>query len=272
TGQGGLWGDAIEVDCGESSQFATAILLGAPMASRSAAIKIVGLEGSSGYLEVTEDVMEAFGANPVRTFTGYDVANSGYLPADYVVERDASAAVYPIVAAAISRGRVSIPGLSLASKQPDIAIALHLREMGCVVHDEDGVVVDATDVTLEAIDVDLSGSPDGALALAVACLFATGESRLRGLFSLRHKESDRLRAMSEELVRLGGDVSVESEGLIIRPGPLHGATINSHGDHRVAMSLALIGTMVEGVAVGTPSVVNKTWPGFWDQLQSWSAH
>lgn len=267
SGQGGLWGGQIRVDCARSSQFATALMLAAPLTTEPASLHLEGLEGSAGYLTVTAEIMEAFGATVSPTFTGYDIANHGYQPRDHVLEPDASAAVYPMVAAAITGGRVEIPGLRLSSAQPDVFIGQCLSKMGCRVGDDDsGLYVNAKGVDLAPIDVDMSDAPDGALALAIACLFAQGESRLRGLFSLRYKESDRLAALTKELSGLGAEVVVEDEGLIIRPGDPRGTTISSHGDHRIAMAGALVGLAVEGISVSDPDVVNKTWPGYWETL------
>jgi 3-phosphoshikimate 1-carboxyvinyltransferase len=116
----------------------------------------------------------------------------------------------------------------------------------------------------------LSGSPDGALAVAVACLFASGESRLRGLGSLRHKESDRLQAVATEIRRLGAGAVVDGDELVISPSSLTGARVETYDDHRIAMSFALVGLRVPGVEIENPTVVRKTWPGFWDMLHSLS--
>lgn len=269
TGQGGLWGGQMNVDCSQSSQFASALMLAAPLATRPAHVRPEGLSGSSGYLEVTERVMSAFGAVVTRTITGFDIANDGYLAADHVIEPDASAAVYPLVAAAITGGRVEIDDLGLDSVQPDTQIARRLADMGCRLGQGDaGLILDATGVDLAPIRSDLSDAPDGALALAVACLFASGESRLDGLHSLRLKESNRLDALSTELRRLGGKVEVIDDSLVVRPAKLRGAPIDSHGDHRIAMSCGLVGLVVGGVSVEHPDVVNKTWPGYWEMLDS----
>lgn len=269
-GQGGLWGGPIEVDCSKSSQFATAVLLAAPAMSRPASIRLLGLSGSAGYLDVTLAVMGSFGARVSRTITGFEVEASGYQPADFLVEPDASAAVYPMVAAAITGGRIEIEGLSMASKQPDIKIARHLADMGCDVEEIDaGMVITGPD-RLEGISADLSESPDGALALAVACAFAGSESHLSGLHSLQFKESDRLKAISVELQKLGVAISVEEDGLRIEPGEMHGAKVDPHGDHRIAMAVAVAGLRVEGVEISAPRVVEKTWPGYWEWISSLS--
>lgn len=270
-GQGGLWGGEIEVDCSKSSQFATALLLASPLTTEASGIRVSGLGGSAGYLDTTVSVMESFGASVGRNITGFNVAPTGYRAADYPIEPDASAAVYPMVAAAITGGHMEIEGLGLASTQPDITIAGHLADMGCRVSEGDaGLVVEGPE-RLGPIDADLSAAPDGALALAVACAFASGASRLSGLHSLRYKESDRLAALSTELSKLGADVVVEADTLRVEPATLHGGAIEPHGDHRIAMSLAVAGLRVEGVEVADPGVVNKTWPGFWEMLSDLTA-
>lgn len=269
-GQGGLWGGDIVVDCSKSSQFATAVLLVSPMMTEPARVRLTGLSGSSGYLDSTLEVMEAFGARIERTITGFETQPSGYTPADYLIEPDASAAVYPMVAAAITGGMVTIEGLHLTSSQPDLAIARHLRSMGCSVADGERGVEVAGPTRLAGVDADLSDSPDGALALATACAFAEGRSRLTGLHSLRFKESDRLEALSSEMAKLGVGTEVGDDAIVITGSARHGGVIDPHGDHRVAMSMALAGLVLEGVEVVHPEVVAKTWPGFWEMLAALS--
>lgn len=268
TGRGGLWGGLITVDGSMTSQFATALMLAAPLSKEPTSLRVDRIAGSAGYLDVTIDVMRAFGAEVTPTITGFEIAPGGYRPTDLVVEPDASAAVYPMVAAAVTGGRVEIAGLGMASNQPDVVVAERLGEMGCMVEEtETGLVVDSGGAGLRAVDVDMSAAPDGAIALAVACLFASGESRIRGLASLRHKESDRLAALSEEMGRVGATVRVEADTLVISPSRLHGGVIDPHNDHRIAMAMALVGLRIENVEVADPQVVGKTWPGYWETLE-----
>lgn len=269
SGRGRLWGGRITVDCSASSQFATALMLVAPIMAEPCEIELAGLEGSAGYLDVTVSVMQEFGAEVEPTVTGYRIGNGGYRATDIAIEPDASAAVYPMTIAAITGGRVVIEGLGSSSAHPDMKVAEVLESMGCrVVREPSRITLDANDVSLRAVDVDMADAPDGALALAVACLFADGPSRIRGLFSLRHKESERLDAIATEMRRIGGEVAVEDDSLVIRPGSLSGATIDPHGDHRIAMAMATAGTRVPGLEVANPKVVNKTWPAFWDLLDA----
>ena len=266
---GALPGGRVTVASHQTSQFASALLLVAPLAREEMVVIPEGLEGSRRYLELTIAMMEEFGAIVEQVEAGYRVEPGGYTGTDIAIEPDASAAVYPMVAAAITGGRVTIEGLGAESLQPDLAVAGVLEQMGCVLRQTGNeTTVAATTDGLHPIDIDLSGSPDGSLAVAVAALFADGPSRLRGLGSLRHKESDRLAALAAEITRLGADATVEGDELIIVPGVLHPARVQSYGDHRVAMSFALVGLCVPGIEIADPDVVAKTWPSFWDMLSN----
>lgn len=271
SGVGALRGGEVDVPSRATTQFLTGLLLAAPRAVAPLRVDPVGMEGSAGYVDMTIRMMQQFGADVSRDQNAIRVAPSGYRGTEIDIEPDASAAVYPMVAAAITGGKASIEGLGPGSLQPDLDIARLLGEMGCVVSStSSGTTVDAQGVTLAPVDADLSGSPDGALAVAVACLFASGESRLRGLGSLRHKESDRLQAVATEIRRLGAGAVVDGDELVISPSSLTGARVETYDDHRIAMSFALVGLRVPGVEIENPTVVRKTWPGFWDMLHSLS--
>lgn len=267
-GHGRLWGGHITVDCSHSSQFATALMMVAPIMENPCVLEPTGLSGSEGYLDMTAAIMRKFGAQVERTVTGFEIANTGYAASDVVIEPDASAAVYPMAIAAVTGGSVLIDGLGQNTLQPDIGMAAILGDMGCRVEwDKRGVRIDARDIELSGIKVDMSAAPDASLALAVVCLFASGPSTISGLESLRLKESDRLEAISTEMRRIGGDVTVEDDALVIAPSGLHGGVIDPHGDHRIAMAMATAGTAVEGVSVANSNVVAKTWPDFWGLLE-----
>jgi len=264
---GALPGGLVTVASHQTSQFASALLLVAPLAREEMVVIPQGLEGSRRYLELTISMMEEFGAVVEQVEAGYRVEPGGYRGTDVAIEPDASAAVYPMVAAAITGGRVTIEGLGAESLQPDLAVAGVLEQMGCALTQTgNATTVAATTDGLRPIEIDLSGSPDGSLAVAVAALFADGPSRLRGLGSLRHKESDRLASLAAEITRLGADATVVGDELIIVPGVLHPARVQTYGDHRVAMSFALVGLCVAGIEIADPEVVAKTWPSFWDML------
>jgi 3-phosphoshikimate 1-carboxyvinyltransferase len=121
---------------------------------------------------------------------------------------------------------------------------------------------------LEGIDVDLLDMPDMAQTLAVTALFAKGESRLRGLHTLRVKETDRVAALATELVKLGAEVEVDGDDLMITPPPrgIRSASIHTYDDHRMAMSFAVAATKAPGVTILDRECVNKTYPSFFEDL------
>ena len=194
-------------------------------------------------------------------------AGRTYRGRDYPIEADASAAAYPFCAAAIAGGRVRVEGIAPDSLQPDYRLLGILEKMGCrVVRGSDWVEVEGPQRLLP-VDVDMNDLPDAALALAVVALFADGPSHIRNVPNLRIKETDRLAALEAELRRLGADARAGADDLRIAPGPLRGACIRTYDDHRMAMSFALAGLRVPGVAIQDPGCVSKTWPEYFEMLE-----
>ena len=266
-GRGQIRGGEVVVDVSQSTQFATGVILIAPFASDPLTIRLEALRGSGGYLKMTLQVLETFGGHVENTRRGFTVENGGLHAATVPIEPDASAAVYPMVAAAITGRRITVPDLPADSLQPDLAVAGFLEEMGCRVDMQaSSTTVQGPGDRLEPLDADLSGCPDGAVALAVACLVASGTSRLRGLHSLRYKESDRLAALATEITRIGGEAEIDGDQLVITPREIMPTTIRTHGDHRMAMSFGLLRLIARDVDIENPAVVSKTWPGYWGML------
>jgi 3-phosphoshikimate 1-carboxyvinyltransferase len=211
--------------------------------------------------------MRAFGASVVEDEARFTVLPTGYRATHLEIEADASAAVYPLVAAAITSGTVQVTGIPEGSGQADLKALQVLAEMGCKVNRRsDRIELIGPPPPLDPVDIDLSTAPDAAVALAVAAIFAGGASRLRNLGNLRYKESDRLAALQNELRRLGAGADIVGDDLIIHPGPLHAATIQTYDDHRMAMAFALAGLRIEGVIISDPGCVQKTWPQYFEAL------
>ena len=268
-GSGSIPGGAVVIDGSRTSQYATSLLQVAPLAESALTVVVEDLRGSGGYLDLTVDVMRHFGAEVDRSGSAFRVSPTGYEGAEYLIEPDASAAAYPMVAAAIVGGRVVVRSLGAGSAQPDYRVGEVLSDMGCTVTATSvDTTVESDGQPLQALDVDLSSAPDGALAIAVACIFANGVSRIGGLGSLRHKESDRLRALAEQIESVGARARIDDDALVITPGVLRPAVVRTYSDHRIAMAFALVGLRQPGIEIEEPAVVDKTWPGFWDFLTS----
>jgi 3-phosphoshikimate 1-carboxyvinyltransferase len=266
----GLRGGAARVRGATSSQFASGLALAAPCSRDGLAIEFEGRLVSLPYLAMTRQVMEAFGARcEVTGERSWRIAATGYRGCDYAIEPDASAASYFAAAAAITGGRVRIEGLGRASLQGDVAFCDALARMGCALSwGDDHVVVSGR--ADRGIEIDMNAISDTVPTLAVVALFATGPTRITNVAHVRDKETDRIGDLVRELRRLGADVEEREDGLTVWPAgvatALHGAVIQTYDDHRMAMSLALAGLRVAGVAIADPGCVGKTFPDYWRQL------
>ena len=274
----GLAGGIVRFGRSQSSQFLSAVLQVAPYARHEVKIDLEPQQTSWPYVAMTMRLMDQFGLTPdlIRDeLTGEPrqviVERGRYRPTDYAIEPDASNATYFLAAAAIHPGsKVTIEGLGRRSLQGDVGFADVLHRMGAdLIFGGDFITVMGTD-RLEGIDVDLSAMPDTAQTLAVAALFADGPTTIRGLHTLRVKETDRVAALANELAKLGAGVTVEGDDLMIEPperGRLRAAEIDTYDDHRMAMSFALAGTKSAGVRIKDAECVNKTYPEYFQDQE-----
>ncbi|HXT52172.1 MAG TPA: 3-phosphoshikimate 1-carboxyvinyltransferase [Thermoanaerobaculia bacterium] len=271
---GTLSGGETTVDAGESSQYVSALLLAALAAREPTLVRVAAL-ASAPYVDVTLEAIAQWGGRVERREDGF-VVSPGLSARDVVeVEGDFSASAYPAAAAALTRGDVTLLGLRRASAQGDRQFIELLARMGTdVTWSGDELRVRGGE-GLTAVDVDLGAMPDQVPTLAALAPFARGATAIRNVAHLRIKESDRLAAMALELRRAGAEVEELADGLVI-PGLWADATpevlprtpvvIDSHGDHRIAMSMALVGLRRPGLQIANPEVVGKSYPRFWDDL------
>lgn len=263
--------DALMMPGDVSSQYVTALMLIAPLVRDGIRLGLSTELVSRPYVDITRAVMESFGAAGIEiSKRRIHVDQSGYLACRYEVEPDASSASYPLAAAALVGGAVHVQGLGRRSLQGDAGFVDVLADMGCLVTvgEDDTVVMRRTDGELRGVDVDMSDMSDLVPTLAVVATQASSPTRITGVGFIRAKESDRLGDLAGELSKLGADVSVDPDGLTIRPtGPLTGARLDTHHDHRLAMAFGLLGLVVDGIEIVDPDVVAKSWPDFWTMLE-----
>lgn len=249
-----------------SSQFLSALLLAAPLARSRVDLMVEGPLVGAPYVEMTLRMMETFGVEVRRAHGAFRVAPQRYQPRTYTVEPDASSASYFFAAAAITGGRVAVPGLSRESLQGDLAFLDVMAQMGCEVRwNEAGVTVRGPE-RLRGVDADLNAMSDMTMTLAAMAPFAQGPVRIRNVAHIRAQESDRLTSLSSELRRIGQEVRELEDGLEIHPRPVRAAVVQTYGDHRIAMAFAVAGLRAEGLAVGDPECVAKTFPDFFVRL------
>lgn len=223
---------------------------------------------SRPYVDITRDVMSAFGVEvQSQEYHSFFVrAGQQYLPRKYQVEGDASNASYFFSAAAITRGRVKVENFSPASIQGDAGFMKILEKMGCRVIRGDGWA-EVQGGELKGIDIDMNEMPDLVPTLAVTAAFARGKTVIRNIGHLRLKESDRIKSLAGELAKMGIRIEEGEDWLQVEGGKVHGAEIETHNDHRLAMSLAIAGLVIPGIKIKGEQCVDKSFPGFWETLQ-----
>jgi 3-phosphoshikimate 1-carboxyvinyltransferase len=267
----GLKGGTARIKGRESSQFVSGLLMVAPYALRDVHIEVTGPLSSKPYVDITRDVMSAFGVEiQDQGYSSFFVkAGQRYLPHQYRIEGDASNASHFFSAAAVCGGRVKVKGLNPVSIQGDIGFLEILERMGCrVTRGNDWIEVLRGE--LHGIEIDMNEVPDLVPTLAVTAAFAQGKTVIRNIGHLRLKESDRIHALAVELSKMGIRVKEEEDGLKIEGGKPHGAEIETYDDHRMAMSFAIVGLAVPGVKIKGERCVDKSFPGFWKTLQELS--
>lgn len=274
---GGLAGGLVRYGSETSSQYLSAVLQVAPYVRNEVFIDLVGPQTSWPYVAMTMRLMDQFGVtcelvrdeqtgDPVQIIVPPGVYRGG----TYAIEPDASNATYSLALAALHPGsKITIEGLGKQSLQGDVGFADVLHQMGAgLTFGRDFITLFGTK-DLIGIDVNLSAMPDTAQTLAVVALFARGATTLRGLHTLRVKETDRLAALQAELSKLGAEVEIEDDVLTIHPpDSLKAAAIDTYDDHRMAMSFALAGTRSAGVRINDPACVNKTYPNYFEDLKT----
>jgi len=269
---GGLRGGTATVEGSRSSQYLSALLMVAPYAGAPVTLEVAGELQSKPFIDMTLRLMSDFGVEVGREgYRRFDVAPGRYRPRDLEIEGDAMAAGYFWAAAAVTGGRVRVANLGKRTRQGDARFAEVLERMGCEVRWGDGSceVRGPRPGRLRGGSFDLNDMPDQAQTLAAVALFADAPVKIRNVWNLRIKETDRLAALATELRRLGAEVAEEEDSLTVVPLsriPRGDVAVETYGDHRMAMALAVVGARLPGVAIRDPSCVAKTYPRFFEDF------
>ncbi len=267
----GLWGGEVVIDGSVSSQFLTAFLMAAPLASGDVRIRIRGELVSKPYIDITLHIMKQFGVtvehDDYQVF--YVRGNQTYVsPGTFLVEGDASSASYFLAAGAI-KGKVRVTGIGKNSIQGDIRFADVLEKMGAKITWGDDFIEAENVGELQAVDLDMNQIPDAAMTIATAALFANGKTAIRNIYNWRVKETDRLTAMATELRKVGAEV-VEGHDFIeiTPPAQLKHAAIDTYNDHRIAMCFSLVALSDTKVTINDPGCTSKTFPDYFTKFAS----
>ncbi len=264
-------GNALQIDGTLSSQFLTALLMAAPLLDQQVNIEINGELVSKPYIDITLDTMQKFGVEVVNhNYQRFEVAKGQRYraPEQFLVEGDASSASYFLAAGAIKGGPVRVTGVGKQSIQGDIRFADALQAMGAeVIWGNDFIEVRGG--SLRGIDMDFNHIPDAAMTIATTALFAKGQTRLTNIYTWRLKETDRIAAMATELKKVGAHIEEGEDYLVVTPPEqLQHAEIDTYNDHRMAMCFSLVALSDTPVTINDPGCTAKTFPDFFQRLQS----
>lgn len=254
-----------------SSQFLSALLMVAPYAQKPIEVTLSTELNSKPYVDMTIAIMKDFGVEIERDgYSRFTAHPTHYSPlSSYAIESDASAASYFFAAPAICGGTVKVENISRQSVQGDVGFLDVLQKMGCVITESDNSIMVHGPSSIVGVDVDMRNIPDTAQTLAAVAPFADSPTRIRGIASARVKETDRVHATCVELDRLGVRVEEHEDGMTIHPvEKMRAASIQTYNDHRMAMGFSLIGLRFDGVTIENPSCVSKTFPNFFDVLET----
>ena len=269
---GPMRGGRITVDGSMSSQFVTGLLIALPVSERDTTIEVEGAV-STPYIDMTLETLERFGVEVMYNEGDYSQfyieGGQQYQAVDYTIESDWSAAATIMVAAAIA-GEVTVNNISTLSRQADTAIIRALERAGAsIIIEENTITVAHRD--LEAFEFDATQCPDLFPVLVALAAAAKGVTTLRGVGRLRGKESDRGEVLRSEYAKLGIDIEIDydEDEMRVVGGHIEAAEVDSHDDHRIAMSLAISALRTDNeIVIKNSDCVSKSYPSFFADLES----
>ncbi|WP_302626934.1 3-phosphoshikimate 1-carboxyvinyltransferase [uncultured Eubacterium sp.] len=262
----------IIIDTTTSSQYASALLMASAIHGMN--VKLTGKRVCGAYIKITLRMLEQFGIQYKKVENTYYIEKQDFHIKKYDIEPDMSAACYFYAMAILLRVKSVVRGLHLNSMQGDIKFLDVLQKMGCVINDlPQGIEVNAVDVKeYNGLEIDMSDFSDQALTMAVVAAFAKTPTTIQNVGHIRGQESDRVQVIVKELRRLGCNAEIlEADGrtdIVIVPEKMHGGEVETYEDHRVAMSFAMAGLLVDGVIIKNPMCCRKTFENYFDVLES----
>ena len=266
---GGIRGGKAAIKGSKTSQYFSAITISSPYAESEVTLKCIDEMTEKPYFDITLQMMSEFGINTVNKNYKQIIIPGGKKCSarEITIEGDYSSASFFFLAAAICKSKVTIRGLRGDTRQGDKVFLSLIEKMGCKVSEtEDKICVQGQE--LVAIEQDMSNIPDLVPPMAIATAFAKGTSRLTNIGHLRLKECDRLAVITLELNKMGVSAKCKQDSLIIEgTKQAHGAKIDPHNDHRIAMSFAAAGLATGEQIIENENCVAKSFPDFWERFE-----
>lgn len=261
---------------GKLSQIVSGIMMAAPLLEKDTEV-LISDPKEKPYLDITLDWMSRFGI-PLENnedYTRFVIrGNQKYHAVDTTVSGDWSGVAFPLVAGIITGSEIVIDSVNFDDSQGDKAVVDCLIEMGANLEKdrEGGRLLVHAGSKLHGIEINMRDIPDALPALTVAAAFAEGATHFTGLAHVRLKETDRVAVMAEELGRMGVRTELGADDMTVYGGPVHGARVKSHDDHRVAMALLVCGLAAEGCTeVEDAQCAAVSFPNFFEVMNGLGA-
>jgi 3-phosphoshikimate 1-carboxyvinyltransferase len=268
---GGIKGGEAQIKGSKTSQYFSSIVISSPYANNKVTLKCVDEMTEKPYFDISLQMMAESGVRAKNSdYKQIEIPSGRYSAREITIEGDYSSASFFFLAGAICKTKVTVKGLRADTKQGDKAFLALIEKMGCEVSvTGDGICVRGR--KLLATEQDMSNLPDLVPPLAIAAAFAKGESQLTNIGHLRDKECDRLAVIASELGKMGVAAKCDESSLIIEgSGKIHGAQIDPHNDHRIAMSFAIAGLSTGNQTINDEMCVAKSFPDFWEKFEVFS--
>ncbi len=265
---GGIGGGQVNMQGSKTSQYFSSIVITSPYSKEPVTINCLDEMTEKPYLDISLGIMEQFGIKAKNdNYKIMTVPQGKYQGQTINIEGDYSSASFFFLAAAICQSKITVTNLSKDTRQGDSEFVELMKKMGCEV-EQGSRCITVSGRPLKAIEHDMSDIPDLVPPMAVACAFADGVSRLTDIGHLRHKECDRLGVMVSELAKMGVKARCDEDSLSIEgTKDAHGARIDPHNDHRIAMSFAVAGLVTGDQQIENPGCVAKSFPDFWERFE-----
>lgn len=260
----------ISMDISKSTQFLSAMLMVMPVMNDDVIIDIESEKKTGSYIEITLKMLKDFGVNIDFDGNSYYIKGRQKIRGgNYIIEPDVSAACYFYAAAAITGGRVIVRNIKRDLMQGDMKFISLLEEMGCKVNDTvEGIeVVGRKDGIYKGVDIEMNNFSDQALTLAVVAAFATSDTIIRNIGHIRGQECNRMEAIVKELSKCGLNVKEDGDDILISPGKVKGAIIETYDDHRVAMAFTLLSLKVKDIIILDPMCCRKTFENYYETFE-----
>jgi len=272
-GFSGQLADQLEIPGNVSSQYISALMMVAPILPKGLTILLQGKIGSIPYIRMTAELMKQFGVEPFLDFDKglIKIQHSAFKKAEVVVEADWSSASYWFAFVALAKqAELTLPSVSEKSLQGDIVIVDIMDQLGVQTIFKNGNALLSKKEAAKNLTWDFKDCPDLAQTVLPVCAAKGISGDFTGLDSLRIKETDRIAALQNELRKIGAALSETTTGnwrLETDIVPTKSITIQTYHDHRMAMGFAPLAT-IQDLKIESPEVVNKSYPGFWRDMNS----